>query len=308
MDEVLKILDDYIFTPFLYPASWPTDYWLRQLLSLLIIVYTGATTLYFVTASLCYAFLFDKRLMNHPKFLKNQIQTEIKCSLMSMPLMNIPTAAMFFLHHRGYGKTYDGVSSSVWLGYMSLPVEFVMVVAFTDMMIYWIHRAFHHKLLYSAIHKPHHAFKVPSPFASHAFHPVDGFMQSFPYHLFPFIFPLNKYLYLIFFVLVNFWTVSIHDGDCKIPDLLKPFINGSAHHTDHHLYYNYNYGQFFTLWDRLAGSYRNPSTFEEKGPLHHVIKKNKVDSCQEYSEAKSVHPSGWAKSLKRNDALRLTTS
>jgi lathosterol oxidase len=27
----------------------------------------------------------------------------------------------------------------------------------------------------------------------------------------------------------------------------------------HHLYFNYNYGQFFTLWDRLGGSYRKPN-------------------------------------------------
>ena len=27
----------------------------------------------------------------------------------------------------------------------------------------------------------------------------------------------------------------------------------------HHLYFNYNYGQFTTLWDRLGGSYRAPN-------------------------------------------------
>lgn len=27
----------------------------------------------------------------------------------------------------------------------------------------------------------------------------------------------------------------------------------------HHLYFNYNYGQFTTLWDRLCGSYRQPN-------------------------------------------------
>ena len=27
----------------------------------------------------------------------------------------------------------------------------------------------------------------------------------------------------------------------------------------HHLYFNYNYGQFFTLWDRVCGSYRKPN-------------------------------------------------
>lgn len=27
----------------------------------------------------------------------------------------------------------------------------------------------------------------------------------------------------------------------------------------HHLYFNFNYGQFTTLWDRLGGSYRPPN-------------------------------------------------
>lgn len=36
-------------------------------------------------------------------------------------------------------------------------------------------------------------------------------------------------------------------------------MNGAACHTMHHLYFNYNYGQFTTLWDRLGGSYRQPN-------------------------------------------------
>ena len=36
-------------------------------------------------------------------------------------------------------------------------------------------------------------------------------------------------------------------------------INGAACHTMHHLYFNYNYGQFTTIWDRLGGSYRKPN-------------------------------------------------
>jgi lathosterol oxidase len=39
----------------------------------------------------------------------------------------------------------------------------------------------------------------------------------------------------------------------------SPIINGAACHTMHHLYFNYNYGQFTTLWDRLNGSYRKPN-------------------------------------------------
>lgn len=41
--------------------------------------------------------------------------------------------------------------------------------------------------------------------------------------------------------------------------LRSKIINSSAHHAVHHLYFNYNYGQYFTLWDRVGGSHRQPS-------------------------------------------------
>ena len=85
---------------------------------------------------------------------------------------------------------------------------------------------------------------------------------------------MHKFTYLILYVFVNIWTVSIHDANYNVPDLLKPIINGSAHHTDHHLLYNYNYGQYFTLWDRIGGSFRTPTAWEGKGPLDILLAKS----------------------------------
>lgn len=50
---------------------------------------------------------------------------------------------------------------------------------------------------------------VPTPFASHAFHPIDGYLQSVPYHLFIYLFPLHRKLYLVLFVAVNFWSIFV---------------------------------------------------------------------------------------------------
>lgn len=52
-------------------------------------------------------------------------------------------------------------------------------------------------------------FEVPTPFSSHAFHPVDGYLQSVPYHFFIYLFPLHRTLYLVLFVLVNFWSIFV---------------------------------------------------------------------------------------------------
>jgi lathosterol oxidase len=122
-----------------------------------------------------------------------------------------------------------------------------------DALIYWIHRWLHHPLLYQPIHKPHHKWIVSTPFASHAFHPADGFLQSTPYHIFVFLFPLNKYLYVGLFIFVNIWTVSIHDGTAYYEGTI---LNGAGHHIIHHSQFNWNYGQYFTFWDRLLGTHK----------------------------------------------------
>ena len=57
---------------------------------------------------------------------------------------------------------------------------------------------------------------VPTPFASHAFHPLDGFAQSVPYHVYPYLFPLQKFAYLGLFVFINMWTISIRESSISV--------------------------------------------------------------------------------------------
>lgn len=224
----------------------------RQLVSLTAIVTIFGAILYLGIAGLSYTLVFDKETMKHPKFLRNQISLEIKQALGAIPFMSLLTALCFVPELRGYSKLYwkldDYPSWYLW-------AQFPLFIMFTDFGIYLIHRGLHHPMLYKTLHKPHHKWIVSTPFASHAFHPVDGFLQSVPYHVFPFLFPLQKGMYLLLFVFVNIWTVMIHDGDFLARD---PVINGAACHTVHHLYFNYNYGQYTTLWDRIGGSYRLP--------------------------------------------------
>ncbi|XP_038610032.1 lathosterol oxidase isoform X1 [Tachyglossus aculeatus] len=271
MDIVLKISDYYFFTPYVYPATWSEEEIVRQTITLLIVTNLGALLLYLFFGSLNYYLVFDHSLKKHPQFLENQVQREIKYSIQSLPWISIPTVALFLAEVRGYSKLYDNIEDSSY-GWFGVIISMLSFLFFTDMLIYWIHRFLHHKLLYKRLHKPHHLWKITTPFASHAFHPVDGFLQSIPYHIYPFCFPLHKVVYLGLYICVNVWTISIHDGDFRVPKFLQPIINGSAHHTDHHLYFDYNYGQYFTLWDRIGGSFRSPSSFEGKGPLDYVRK------------------------------------
>ncbi|KAK5928437.1 hypothetical protein CgunFtcFv8_013500 [Champsocephalus gunnari] len=271
MDHVLNIADSSIFTPHVYPASWSEEGALRQIVSLWLVTNLGAVLLFLGCGALNFYYVFDHKLMMHPLFLKNQVKQEIELSIISIFWMSFPTVAIFFWEVQGNSKLFDNISESS-LGWPGVFLSIAGFLFFTDMCIYWIHRFLHHKSTYKHLHKQHHIFKIPTPFASHAFHPLDGFLQSLPYHIYPFIFPLHKVVYLSLFVFVNIWTISIHDGDYRIPGPLICLINGAAHHVDHHLFFNYNYGQYFTLWDRIGGSYRHPSALMGKGPHDHIRK------------------------------------
>ncbi|KAI5993117.1 C5-sterol desaturase [Pisolithus marmoratus] len=238
-------------------SAWPRDYFFRQILSLSVITLIGINLLYFVFAGLSYKFIFNHDMMRHPRFLQNQIKLEIHTSVKAFPMMTLLTLPWFQAEVMGYSRLYDNVDQYGWI-YLFLSVPFFLL--FTDYAIYWVHRILHYPSIYKTFHKPHHKWIIPTPFASHAFHPVDGYAQSVPYHLFIFLFPLHRYLYLGLFVFVNVWSILIHDSDMITGHPLESVINGPAHHTLHHLYFTVNYGQYFTWADRVGGSYRQPES------------------------------------------------
>lgn len=239
---------------FAYMSQWPRNNMYRQAISLYLITTLFGAVIYFVCASLSYFTIFDKATFKHPKYLKNQISMEIKQTCQSLPWIGLCTVPFFLAEVQGYSKLYDRSEDGPGMWYNIL--QFPIFLMFTDFFIYWIHRGLHHPTIYKKLHKAHHKWIVPTPFASHAFHPLDGFAQSVPYHVFPFLFPLQKFAYIGLFVFVNIWTVMIHDGEYATN---SEIINGAACHTMHHLYFRYNYGQYTTLWDRLGGSYRAPN-------------------------------------------------
>jgi Delta7-sterol 5-desaturase len=232
---------------------------------------------YFMFSTLSYVFIFDKKTMEHPKFLKNQVWLEIKQANTAMPIMSLLTVPFFLAEVLGYCRMYERTSEGPgrWYDIAQVP----MFLFFTDMFVYFIHRGLHHPLIYKHLHKPHHKWIMPTPYASYAFHPVDGWMQSLPYHFFPLFFPLQKWAYLFLFIFINFWTIMIHDGEYVSNN---PVINGAACHSIHHLAFNYNYGQYFTLWDRLGGSYREPEQelFDKKTKMSKETWKKQIKEME----------------------------
>ncbi|PIA12587.1 C-5 sterol desaturase Erg3 [Coemansia reversa NRRL 1564] len=260
MDLAMEYLDTYVFDNVYNKAAiltatepLPRDNIVRQSLSLFVFIYSYIVAFYLGTAGLSYKFIYDKKQEQHPKFLPGQRLMEIACASKALPLITVMTIPWILAELHDYSLVYKEWNK---YGYAYLLVSAAMFIMFTDFCIYWIHRIEHHPLVYAKCHKLHHKWIVCTPYASHAFHPVDGYLQSLPYHLAVFIFPIHEYVYLVLFAFVSVWSVMIHDGEYVANN---PVVNGAAHHTVHHLYFNYNYGQFTTLFDRIFGTYRKPT-------------------------------------------------
>lgn len=89
------------------PSAWPRSYIPRQMISVSLIALAGMHISYFLFGWLSYQFIFDKRMMKHPRFLKNQVRQEILCSLKAFPGMTLLTLPFFQAEVMGYSRLYD---------------------------------------------------------------------------------------------------------------------------------------------------------------------------------------------------------
>ncbi|KAI8459565.1 C-5 sterol desaturase [Phakopsora pachyrhizi] len=284
-------------------SQLPRDNIVRQTISIFFLIYVGILAMYLILSSFSYHFLFDHELLNHPKFIRNQVMLEIKSSLKAIGPMDMLSVPWFLAEVRGHSMIYDnvneirGINISPILNYLDswvredgpdplkmfirkfvgnynhdefrilggwtyLIFSFLLFFAFTDFSIYLVHRWEHHPSVYKHIHKAHHRWVIPTPFASYAFHPVDGYLQSVPYHIFVFIIPFHKTLFMICFSLITIWTILIHDSELTVGSRFEELINSPTHHTLHHLHFNCNYGQYLTWTDRFFNTYRAPTSHD----------------------------------------------
>ena len=224
-------------------------------LAIFVTLTVGGLLAYFVFSGLSYLFFFVwGRKRFHPDYAPDVKENRSARFWGTMSILGNAalTVPFHWLMAHGYGKLYWDVDEHGW-PYMLLSV--VLYFAFTETLIYWIHRALHSDLLYKRLHKIHHQYRVTTSWVSTAFHPLDSFAQAVPHHLAAFLFPVHAVFYLAMVGMVTAWSVVIHD---RVSWVRWKFINYTGHHTLHHWYYQYNLGQYTTVWDRLMGTYKDP--------------------------------------------------
>ncbi|KAH6619470.1 hypothetical protein B0J18DRAFT_434183 [Chaetomium sp. MPI-SDFR-AT-0129] len=231
------------------PRLWQRDGIWRQSLSIFFLTWISSTFFYFLFGTVCYYLNFDQTQKKQSKYRPNQIRAEITASLTALLIINVLTVPIFLAQVRGWAKIYPFGTGSTWYEVAQYP----LFALFSDTCMYWLHRAFHHPVLFKLSHYQHHMYVIPTPFAAYAFEPIEGWIMSLPVYAYSFLFPMSDVGHLVVFFISNIWTFLLHD-------------NSDQFHTVHHKSIQFNFGQFSDLWDRVGGTYADPRLFfEPKG-------------------------------------------
>jgi sterol desaturase/sphingolipid hydroxylase (fatty acid hydroxylase superfamily) len=184
------------------------------------------------------------------------IQRDITLSLLSAIVFAF--CAAFIILEYELGKTLLYTQTHQY-GLWYLAISFLAVLVLQDTYFYFIHRAFHHPLVFKWMHHGHHRSGDPSPWTSFAFDLPEGFVQALFFVGIVFIIPLHFSTLIAVLLTMTVWAVWNHLGFELLPasfsrHWLGKWLIGPTHHAIHHRKYTSHYGLYFTVWDRLLGT------------------------------------------------------
>ena len=176
-----------------------------------------------------------------------------------------------YLMEEGYTQAYYSLADvGGFFPYLAMTLVYFVLV---EISIYWMHRTLHtNKFCYKYIHSVHHQYNKPetlTPWASIAFHPLDGILQASPYVFWLHFVPCHYFTHVGMVFGTAIWATYIHDA---MDGNVEPIMS-NKYHTIHHTHYHYNYGQIFIFCDRFWGTLRVP---QEKTGVTRWAKKQKL--------------------------------
>ena len=215
---------------------------------------------------------WELRKLNKVNYSKKQFKTELGWSVMSALIFSIAGVIVTLLWQKGLTSVYLNINDhSLWW----FPTSIIIAMFIHETYYYWLHRFMHHPKIFKKVHKVHHDSKTTSVWTAFSFHPIEGFCEAIAIPLLIIFLPMHVYV-VIFLLSVMSVSAAINHLDIEIypRNILGNFIGnnfiGATHHSHHHKLYKYNFGLYFTFWDKwiktespsFKSDFRNRSTLK----------------------------------------------
>ncbi|MCX8020989.1 MAG: sterol desaturase family protein [Chitinophagaceae bacterium] len=234
--------------------SQPVNFLLAAL-----IIFIVVTARYFIVSGLFYVIFYvwkrkkwTARKINPRDYPKGQFRKEIIRSILTSILFGLSGALLLWMWQKGYARIYVNVRDyPLWW----LPVSLFLALFLQETYYYWLHRWMHIPSVYRLVHQWHHDSHIASPWTAFSFHPIEGLIQAAFLPLLLLFLPMHVGTLIVMLIImsvtsvINHLDIEIYPSWFAGVPLLRSFI-GATHHSLHHKQFKYNYGLYFTWWDK----------------------------------------------------------
>lgn len=245
MYEIIGLITDGGgFVAKTYPGIWIFDT-VRYLI--------GAGGVYLVVNVLLAHALRNRKIREKSPDWK-QMRREILASLRSAAIFaGVGGMTIAALATAGSDVIYGDPLERGW-GYLIFST--VMLIVLHDAWFYWSHRLIHHPKLFRRVHREHHKSHNPSPWTAYSFDPAEAVVNAIYLPLALLLVPSSG---LAIFIFINHMMIRNaigHSGYELFPSWrngrpIFDWLTSVTHHDLHHAQAGWNYGLYFTWWDRI---------------------------------------------------------
>lgn len=179
---------------------------------------------------------------------RSQVRRDIKWSLMSSSIFAFFGALVIFSWEKGWTKIYLDIGA---FPFWYIPLSLVLYLFVHDTYFYWTHR-WMHQHYFRQIHFAHHESRDPTAWTSFAFHPYEAVIQAILLPVLILMVPIHLSILGVFLVLMSLFGVTNHLGhEIYSENLSKKYsLITATHHDLHHKKMTYNFGLYFSFWDK----------------------------------------------------------
>jgi sterol desaturase/sphingolipid hydroxylase (fatty acid hydroxylase superfamily) len=211
---------------------------------------------------------WQARKINSRSYRKDQFKKEVFWSAITALIFAVSGAFTLLMWQKGWTKVYMNIHEYPWWW---LVAGLIISMALHETYYYWLHRWMHHPRVFKIVHKVHHDSNITSPWTAFSFHPIEGILQAVFLPVLLLVLPMHLYVLLLQLTIMTFSSVINHlDIEIYPRNFHRHFLGrwliGATHHSLHHKQFRYNYGLYFTWWDKWKKT-ESPSykqLFEEK--------------------------------------------
>jgi lathosterol oxidase len=195
---------------------------------------------------------WKRRKINDRTYKTGQFRREVAWSTATAGLFAVAGSGLLVLWQKGLTKIYLDVRDyPLWW----LPVSLIAAMVVHETYYYWLHRWMHRPAVFRTVHRVHHDSNITSPWTAFSFHPIEGVLQALFLPGLLVVLPMHLYVVIFQLTLMTFSSVVNHLDIEVYPKgfhrhFLGRWLIGATHHSLHHRQFRYNYGLYFTFWDK----------------------------------------------------------